>query len=47
MDSSDQRITRYTEVGGGIVRALINGAGTGIGLEPYRQAPAAGQLMTQ
>jgi hypothetical protein len=29
------------------VRALIIGAGTGIGLEPYRQALAAGQLMTQ
>ena len=47
MDFSDQRITRWTEVGGGIVRALIIGASTGIGLEPYRQALAAGQLMTQ
>ena len=47
MDFSDQRITRWTEVGDGIVRALIIGAGTGMGWEPYRQALAVGQLMTQ
>ena len=29
------------------MRALIIGAGTGIGMEPYRQALAVGQLMTQ